>query len=154
MEKFTLQHTVLYAKGWYKRSRNFWEDIKKCLSADGYSGEIFSKNDCMNVIINQFQDLPHKRAHNLLTFVSAIQESECWKYGYYTKNNGKLWGRDEESKDIEYDISEAIVRYCLSQFAHMKNTEWDKCPPDFKKCLPRKNGITDKKVKEMFGELV
>ena len=39
MEKFTLQHTVLYSKGWYKRENNrtIWEDLQILLEKDGYS---------------------------------------------------------------------------------------------------------------------
>ena len=31
MEKFSLQHVVLYGKHWYERSDDFWADTKKVL---------------------------------------------------------------------------------------------------------------------------
>lgn len=149
MEKFSLQHTVLYAKHWYKHSDNFWEDIKKCLTADGYSGEYFSPADCTNVIINHFERLNHPYYGQLSRVLFGIQETECWKYGYYT--NHHTWIKDYEKRPI-YNINEAIVRYCLSCFFNIETDKWNPCKPDFKNCLPARKGITKKKAEEFFGK--
>ena len=148
MGNFTLQHLVLYSKHWYKHGKDFWSDIKKCLTADGYSGEYFTNNDCVRVILHQFEKLEYKEYRNSLSsFVDGIDELNCWKYGYYTKSH--TWFKSDEELP-EYDQKEAIVRYCLSNFCILTNTEWKVIPPDFKKCLPRSNGIKDKNIKEIF----
>jgi hypothetical protein len=56
MENFTLQHVVLYSKHWYKRT-DIWNDLRKCLTADGYCGEVFTNNDCVSIILNQLERL-------------------------------------------------------------------------------------------------
>jgi len=55
MEKFTLHHAALYAKGWYKRyqkKRTIWDDLKIIMTLDGYSGEYMSKGDIVSVMLN------------------------------------------------------------------------------------------------------
>jgi len=146
-EKFTLQHVVLYAKNWYKRSNDFWKDINKCLEADGYSSDWFRPNDCARVILNQFERLPKKGNFSLYDFLMEIEEQNCWKIGYYTKKH--TW----VSSDKEYDMQEAIVRYCLSSFLMLDNEEWEVCKPDYKKVLPVGSKDSLKRAKEIFVDL-
>lgn len=128
---FTLQHTVLYAKGWYKRN-DFWEDIKKCLTADGYSGDIMDASDCANVIFNQFQKLEHRGGyHDTWNILSGITDSEIWKYGFHTKTN--FGGRIKDAELLpEYSYYMAIVHYCLSYFVQIDRNEFNVCEPDAK----------------------
>ncbi len=135
--KFTLQHTVLYAKNWYKRSDNFWEDMKACLNADDYMPD--DKNDCVGIILSQFDKLDYKQYRDSkLSFLSGILPANCYKFGYYTKGNCD-WLKEQPTN--EYDVVEAAIRYCLSHFVQLGSDEWNVCEPDFKKCLPRRKGV-------------
>lgn len=149
MSKFTLVHTVLYAKGWYKKT-DFWEDIKKCLTADDYSGEYFTNGDCVNVIMGQFQRLVFKEYRaSLLNVIRGIQDNEIWKCGYYTTTNCPWIKKDKPTE--QYELNKAIVMYCLSQFSSMERSEFPDCYPDFDNCLPIRPGIDMSKVEEVFG---
>jgi hypothetical protein len=147
-EKSTLQHTVLYAKHWYKRGQDIWKDIKICLGKDGYSGyPLMSNGDCINILLRQLQRVDNKRVYELTNVLFAIQVSNCWKYGYYTNNH--TWVKGYKTLP-NYEINEAIVKYCLSVFQDLDKNQWEVCPPDYENCLPRRNGIKDKTIKEMF----
>ena len=152
MNKFSLYHTALYAKHWYKRG-NIWEDLRKTLTMDNYSGEVMSKDDIVRVILNQCERIPETRAfHSLYEFAMGISPMECWKYGYYTKEH--TWTRYCKSSP-DYDYHEAIVRYCLSNISIRSYEELgcDKFPaPDFKKCLRKASrSITVKKINAVFS---
>ena len=154
MDKFTLYHVTLYAKGWYKREnkKTIWEDLQVMLSLDNYSGELMDKGDIVALILNHCSRLDTRPFKELTEFANGISPSYCWKYGYFTKGNA-IWRRDNE-KLPDYDYYEAIVRYCLSNLSctEIKNITNGKLPmPDYIKGLPRKNGITNKKLKEVFA---
>lgn len=152
MEKFSLQHIVLYAKGWYQRQEDeqgLIEDLQKCFTADDYSGEFFKKRDCASMLIHHLEKLPITPSRNTISAVlDGIDEKNCWKFGYVTKNN--TWNSDN-SKYPDYDQDIAIIKYCLSQFNFLSNKEWDVIKPDFEKVLPMKNGITEEQVEEIFN---
>lgn len=153
-QNFTLRHTVLYAKNWYKRSDDFWEDIKKCLTADGYCGEFYTPAECAQLILRQIERLPYKSYRNsLASFVRDIQEHEVWKFGYYTNNNCH-WISKEQMKGLpQYDLNTAIVKVCLSHFVNLDNEEWAVTKPDFKKCLPKNPDVTMKMVNNQFKDI-
>lgn len=153
MDKFKLYHVTLYSKGWYKRENNktIWEDLRVILSLDGYCGEHMEKGDIVGNILNHCQRLDIRAFKELSTFADGISKSYCWKYGYYTSDHN--WAKKKGETLPEYDYYEAIVRYCLSNLMSTKTSELgiDKLPmPDYKNGLPRKNGVTEKKLKEMF----
>lgn len=138
---FKLNHIALYAKGWYKRSDNIWEDLKKCLSCDGYSGDIMSKYDVVTVILIAFEEMPIKRYyHSLREVLDGISPQRCWTRGYYYKDNKE-----------EYDMQEATVRYCLSCFMETGRDEgMELTGPDYVKCLPPKDERVENMVLEFF----
>ena len=147
--EFRLNHVVLYAKLWYKHSDDIWADLKKCLTADGYSGDIMRNRDVYWILINQFENMEHRgHAHMLSTVIDSVNEQSCWKFGYVTK--GSCFADDPGVEYPEYDISEAIVRYILSHFMQLNREQWQPTRPDFKNVLPPRKGMTAKKVKEFF----
>ncbi len=145
MDKFTLQHVVLYSKSWYSRN-DIWDDMRACLSADGYSGGIMSNKDIRSVILGQFERLTNTNTNRLTVFVDEIQESNCHRYGYFTKNNSSLGSHN----NIEYDLDEAIVRYCLSCFRYMENNCWEICEPDFNNVLPICKDVKEETYNKIF----
>ena len=157
MEKFKLYHTALYAKGWYKRyqkKRTIWDDLKIIMSLDGYSGEYMSKGDIVSVMLTQCQRLNMRAFKDLSMFADGISQSFCWRHGYYTK--GCLWMVNPKNEELpEYDYYEAIVRYCLSHLVMAEHKELtgdgNRLPkPDYTKGLKKSDGISNKKLKEMF----
>jgi len=157
MEKFTLYQTALYAKGWYKRyqiKRTLWDDLKIIMTMEGYSGEYMSKGDIVSVMLNQCQRLNMRAFKDLSMFADGISKTYCWRYGYYT--NGCPWMFNPNKEELpEYDYYEAIVRYCLSNLVSADTKELigdgNKLPkPDYTKGLKKSDGISNKKLKEMF----
>lgn len=160
MENFRLQHTVLYAKGWYKKfdpkgkRKTLWDDLALTLEMDGYVGTFIGdspeqlKNRIAYLLVNNLERLPktgHERT--LSNFYESIKEYNCWKYGYYTKNNCHL--RSDLNDKPEYDYNEAVARFCLSIFQNLDRGEWTPCEPDYSK-MPRNNGVKDKRIKEII----
>lgn len=51
-----LSNCILYYLHWYYRSDNMWEDIRKCIIADGYCGEYMSKWDMFRLVLGMVDD--------------------------------------------------------------------------------------------------
>lgn len=156
----TISNTILYSKGWYKRyhikssRKTIWHDLRKTLNADGYFMDLdneITKHDIERIaflIVKQFDLLPKTGSSRSLTsFYEGIKEHNCWKYGYYTKNNCSWF---DTSEYPEYDYNEAVVKYCLSNFSMLESKEWQLTFPD-KSVLPLSNGVTLKKLKYHFS---
>ena len=151
MEKFKLSHVAMYAKGWYKRRDNIWHDMRKCLTADGYSGEVFSKYDTLMIIMIKFEKIPRNANRSILSeFYNGIKPSQCWKHGYYTKDH--TWAKDYQSLP-EYNIDEAALRYCLSEIALLGREDFNIVKPDYKNCLPRPNDYKKETFEKFFAEM-
>ena len=150
-EKFTLQHVVLYAKHWYERTDNVFNDLELCLNADGYDGTFIGDNEqqrkfrVASLILGQFQritTMPY--ATTLTAFYEGIHPHNCWKFGYTTKI--------EHESYPEYDMIEATVRYCLSHLTHLDSNEWTPIAPNYIKVgLKKPKRIKYAKIKLMFG---
>lgn len=152
--KFNLNHITLYAKNWYIRSDNFWDDIYKCLTTPWYynDGSEHSymmlpdeKESMYNVILNKYTESMHKEPHKLVDFIKAISPTECWKSGYSTKDYPFKQGNEELP---EYDYMEAVVRVILSNISIWNNSNFPNLHGPIKDCLPFKDGA-DVKFKNM-----
>jgi hypothetical protein len=153
VNKFPLKHLLLYSKGWYKKfnpngkNKTIWDDMKAVFTADGYDGEHMTKVHIISVLLNRCQKLKDVRGFELLQFADGISDQNCWQVGYYVKGN--KW----QPSDEEYDYYTAILYYCLSVLRFIEPSNYDQLPmPDYKNCLPRKNGITDKDLNKFFGK--
>ena len=164
MEKFTLQHTVLYAKHWYKRyspdgdRKTIWEDMVALLEMDGYVGTFEGESPAQikgrvcHLIVGQLgriQNKPHLTS--LQAFYGAVQPYNCWKYGYYTKSFTLLRTKQDIDESPDYDYNEAVLRYCLSCFVELDKENWTPCEPDYSS-FSRPDHITDEKILETFGQ--
>ena len=82
---FPLSNCVLYYLNWYYRSDNIWEDIRKCIIADGYCGEHMSKYDMFRLIIGMADDWNLYAANNGYKLISVSKvllpewKMEGWK---------------------------------------------------------------------------
>lgn len=154
MEKFSLNHVVLYSKGWYKRynkrgvRKTIWDDMQVLLELDGYTmwEETPNKYRIVELVLIHCQRLD-KDCFKIRNFYSGVCDSEVWKYGYSTKTNN-FWNKTQDYPD--YDYQEAVLRYCLSNLCNLETEYWTPCKPNYSK-LPKSNNITDKKVLEHFS---
>lgn len=154
-EKFNLGHVALYAKHWYKRfnkqglskRKTIFDDLKCCMTADGYCGEFMSDTDVISILLTHCKRINKRAFTDLSEFFFGIQDYSVWKNGYYTKTNDMFNRKRDDNPD--YDYNTAVVYYCLSNIACLGVDEIGmKLPtPDYKNCLPRRNGITDKSLK-------
>lgn len=162
MEKFSLQHTVLYSKGWYKRydirgkRKTIWDDLQVVLEADGYVGtfngdsEVQKINRITYLLVKQLDRIPKKGYRGTLPdFFESINEYNCWKFGYYTKNNS-FWSSRKVDDLPNYDYNEAVAWYCLSFFSLLTKDEFESIKPD-SNVLPLSNGVKSKSIKELWG---
>jgi len=147
-ERFKLSHLVLYAKGWYAKTDDVWEDLQKILRLDNYTP--FHKNDVFTILVGRFQELDCRQSE-LREVLIGIHPSECWKYGYYTKEN-KDWARKEEQDSLpDYDMPTATIYYILSYLRFLDNKKWNVVTPKYK-LHPKPKNITTQQVIEMFNK--
>lgn len=141
--KFPLTNIVLYAKGWYKRTDNVFDDLKKILKLDGYTP--FTNSDVMSIIVNNFDkfDIP---ASSLIQVLEGIHPNQCCKTGFYT--NEHKWVKNYE-KLPNYNYELAVIYYVLSTLRFLDNTQWDVKVPKVTK-YPMGNEITIRRIYETF----
>lgn len=144
-KQFALSHLTLYAKGWYLRTDNIWEDLIKILELDNYTA--FTKNDVYSIISGRFSEFDH-RTSKLQQVLYGIHPNECWKYGYYTKDN-EHWFHRIDVDLPKYDMPTAFLYYVLSNLRDLETKNWIVKIPKYTK-YPKSKEITLKKVYEIF----
>jgi hypothetical protein len=145
-EPFLLKHTALYAKHWYFRSENIWEDLTKTLYADDYISEC--KDDTLRCLIrNYVKIIPEEKSKSdiIYSLISGILPSDCWKCGYYTKEHN--WFKNSNFTNI-YDTREAVVRFILSEISLMDVVDLGGLPKPDKKILPLRKDVEKQLEKE------
>jgi len=142
--KFKLTNVVLYAKGWYKESNDVWEDLKQILELDDYSP--FDKDDVYSIMLTAVQNSNIYRWTELKEVLNGINEANCWKFGYYTKNCKWV---DESEKYPDYDMKTAFIYYVLSNLRFMETKYWNPKTPKYTK-LPKPEHIKIKSVYDFF----
>lgn len=130
-KNFPLGHTALYAKGWYKRSGDIVEDLKKTLQADDYTP--FNKRDVAQIILRNCKEsdcMPH--TFDLNHFLEDIAPEKCHQFGYFHKDSMFNFYKSEEP----YDYWTAVIYRCLSYLGGMGCEYWDFILPDYENILP------------------
>lgn len=148
MKQFQLNHTVLYAKGWYNKTDNVFEDLKKILLLDDYTP--FTNNDVFGILVRNYEKLFENKS--LLTFLIDISPSETWKVNYPTKGNVWMRNNKENESYPEYDLHTAIIYKILSEFRFMELKDITLSPPKYSIDNPRPTNIELKQVIEMFNK--
>jgi len=143
---FKLSHLVLYAKGWYKQTDNVFEDLKKILELDGYTP--FSNGDVYKIIASAFEEFECRQSE-LFQVMVGIHPSECWKVGYFVKQN-QQWSNQKIEYLPDYDMVTAFIYYVLSSLRFIDNTKWKVETPKYKQ-YPRTPERSVKDVIEMFN---
>jgi hypothetical protein len=144
---FKLTNVVLYAKGWYKITDDVWEDLKKILELDNYSP--FNKWDVYSILLTAVQDSNIYRWSELKEVLNGIHPKNCWKYGYYVKENAEWAGKDIIIH--EYDIPTAFVYYVISNLRFCDNKHWNPQMPKVTK-YPKAEHVTIQQLYEHFGK--
>lgn len=146
MEKFKLSHVTLYAKGWYLKSDDIWEDLKKILKLDDYTP--FTKMDVYSIILSATQNSNIYRWTELKEVLNGIHPSNCWKVGYYVKENAD-WAH-KDTKINEYDMPTAFIYYVISNLRFIETKYWIPTVPKYK-LYPKPKHISLQKVIEQFN---
>lgn len=86
---FPISNCVLYYLGWFYKSENTWEDLKKCLTQDGYMGDIFDVYDVARLIIGMADDWNLYAANNgyRLIRISEVMDVKLHLVEWFTKKN-------------------------------------------------------------------
>jgi len=143
---FKLTNVVLYAKGWYKQTDDVFADLIKVLELDNYSP--FDKMDVYSIIISATQNSQLYRWTELKEVLNGIHPGNCWKYGYYTKDNAS-WTTTPKEQLPEYDMPTAFIYYVLSNLRFIDKTQWNPSIPKVTK-YPKADHITIKSLYESF----
>lgn len=155
MEKFGLIHLALYSKGFYKKSDDIISDLRKCFMADNYAGDVMDITDMCYVALSQFQKIDKRECRDLISYTDGISPANCYRNGYYTKQNIRNSFRKIDADKLpDYDIRIAVLYYVISTIRYLTFKEMgidEIVRPDFKKCLPRPNGLKNKELERMFG---
>lgn len=135
MEKitnFTYNDVVLYAKGWYQRTDNVFNDIKECIEEDNYyiTWDKMSPKDicghmlrCLDKIYDYLDDDDKKNGRWLCSHAAFLEKIE---------HNIKFYGNTYE---------EAIVYTVLSILAGLSVDEIELKAPKYGKGRRRIGGI-------------
>jgi hypothetical protein len=141
MEKLAITHVILFAKKWYDWSGDIWDSLRKCLTCDGYSGDLFTKHDIIQKLLAEVELLG--KPISISSFYWEIREDRCWTYGYVTKNNSNSYTN-------EYDLDLAVIYWALSKLYCVDPDKWVVKKPDFENCLPINKNTSIEAVEKMF----
>lgn len=129
---FTYNDVVLYAKGWYERTDNVFNDIKKCIEEDNYyiTWDKMSPKDicgymlrCLDKIYDYLDNDDKKNGRWLCSHAAFLEKIE---------HNIKFYGNTYE---------EAIVYTVLSILAELSVDEIELKAPKYGKGRRRIGGI-------------
>ena len=136
--KFKLTNVVLYAKGWYLETDDVWEDLKKILKLDDYTP--YTKGDVYNILLNAVQESKIYRWTELREVLIGIHPTNCWKVGYYVKENYH-WANQPKEELPSYEVETAFIYYLLSNLRFMDSNNWNPQMPKVTK-YPKAEHIT------------
>lgn len=141
MEKLKLKHTILYAKGWYIRSENIWNDLKNVFVADGYVC-CSTQKDIFEIVLYNLDNIPYSSTSVLTDIIEGISPDTCFKSSYFTTDY-YFSKREEKEKLPTYDFKTAILYYFLSKLRFLNSEFHEELPTLDKKVLP----VDNKKLK-------
>ena len=142
----SLNHFILYCKGWYEITDNKFEDLKKILQLDDFIPS--TESDVLSIVLNRYEK-DFKDRLRLIDFITDLHPKNVWKIGYYTKGNNN-WIKDNE-KLSEYDYYTAVLYKIMSDY-RFKELETKLTPPKYSKENPRPKNIELRRVIEIFNK--
>ena len=104
---FPLSNCVLYTLGWYYRSGSMWEDLRKCVQADGFVTCCMTKWDIARLVLDVADDWNRYAANKGYRLISV---SAClipkWKLEGWEKY-------DSENPELLAMVWEILTTFAL-----------------------------------------
>ena len=144
-EKLIMGHTVLYAKGWYKRSNESWKDYRRAITADGRYMP-YSRHDVAQVLLEFILENAKRLNKGHLSDPLYISEEIRKNLGYLyfcrdndTDNLKKRRGMNLENLTGEdmYDTAVIMTCHCIMEWSDPQ--DFDKILAPSPKVLPLKH---------------
>lgn len=154
-KKLVMGHVVLYAKGWYKRSKEVWKDYRRVIIADGRYNP-YNRHDVAQLLLQFVLENAKRLNKGHLSDPLYISEEirKNLGYLYYWKDNDtenlkKRRGMNLENLSGEDMYDNAVIMTChyIMEFSDPK--DFDKILAPSKKVLPLKHSEPDYK-NELF----
>lgn len=119
-EKLVLNHVMLYAKGWYKRTKNLWEGYARAIYCEGH----YTPYDMHDVAYYLFKylmahkDVFLKNRPDMDIYIYTQIHSYMQDVTYLRKNG------DEEAQNYEFDdaYDMAVILFCHEVFDFSDST--------------------------------
>ena len=141
-EKLVMGHVVLYAKGWYKHSKELWKDYRRVIIADGRYTP-YSRRTVAQLLLQFVLENANRLNKGHLSDPLYICEEIRKNLGnlYYWKENDsanlkKFRGMDLEDLSVESMYDNAVIMTChhIMEFSDPK--DFDKILAPSEKVLP------------------
>jgi len=119
MKKFPLTHTVLYFKGWYKKSDNIFNDLRKTLKMDSYDTSEYTDEKVVLILAQQMDEYHDtiKQCYNKFGFEDFYNET--FKAKLFNNQDSS----DFNMKFINY--AEMILSQLTIQYFVLKRPVYD-----------------------------
>jgi hypothetical protein len=104
--------------------------------------------DVYNIITQAVQNSNIYRWTELREVLNGIHPNNCWKVGYYVKDN-HFWSNKNINELPDYDMPTAFIYYVLSNLRFMDKQYWNVQMPKVTK-YPRNKNITINSLYEHF----
>jgi hypothetical protein len=154
-KKLVMGHVVLYAKGWYKRSKEVWKDYRRAIIADGRYNP-YTRHDVAQLLLQFVLENAKRLNKGHLSDPCYISEEIRKNIGYLyywrdndTENLKKRRGMNLENLSGEDMYDNAVIMTChyIMEFSDPK--DFDKILAPSSKVLPLKHSEPDYK-NELF----
>lgn len=147
-DKLILNHSVLLAKGWYKHSKELWQDYRRTIIADGHFHPE-TRNDVAQILmmfITKHKELLKGGIHDESDIIQEIR-NYMDRLIWWNKSRGI-----EESPIALYD--DAVILFCHGMMQISEIKHFDKILAPSKKVLPFSiwEGETEEERDKRFAE--
>ena len=145
-EKMTLNHMILYCKGWYKRSNCVWKDLSRCIVCDGQYTPM-NKEDVAYVMLMYVEKHIDKiqRANGCIDVITFLHNEilNTMRLMDYAASYKRVY----EKNSISNCYLEAMITCCSNIFRWLDTKVYDKVLKPCEYVLP----ITDTdNIEKMF----
>lgn len=111
-KKITITNTILYCKGWYKRT-DLFTDLVTTLESDGYTP--YTENDVMYILLGRLGEVVPKKLQGLY-FINRVERAR----------RVLIFTQDEEPT-----FERGVIAYCVELLMQLDSELWVKEKPDY-----------------------
>ena len=141
-KKLVMGHAVLYAKGWYKRSKEVWKDYRRVITADGRYNP-YNRHDVAHLLLQFVLENTKRLNKGHLSDPLYISEEirKNLGYLYYWKDNDtenlkKRRGMNLENVSAEDMYDNAVIMTCHYIMEFSDSEDFDMILAPSEKVLP------------------